>query len=152
MKRAQIVILNIVLIGLCSFVLYEDYLRVGEFRWTDPNDVEDGDELFINVISVVAIFFGLVSLFSQCFLRRLYLTDSLGIVLFLLNSFYGLFLVVIGGLFCLSITISLLDNKINNLGEIILFIKLISVFIGILYLGMIIFRQLLKPRLEYDLS
>lgn len=144
MKKVQIIILNLLMIALCCYLLYEDYKRVGKFQWVDQNAIEDYEELYINVISAIAIVLGFISISTQFMLKKLHSDTPIGTVLKLVNGFYGIFTILVGGMFFLMLIGNLGNNSVNGFEDNFFLIKMFSTFILVGYLGLLILSQLLN--------
>lgn len=140
---------------LLCYLLYEDYQRVGKFQWVDQNAIEDGEELYSNIISVVVLGLGLISILTQFFLKNLYTKKLLEILLKVVNGIYGIFLILVGVTFTLMLLENLGNNPMNGIKDIAFLSLMFIVFISFTYLGILILLQLAKrelPRENVDLE
>src|SRR5687768_2944311 len=98
MRKKLIITLNILFIAGASYLLVEDYIRVGKFQWVDPNMVDDNEELFLNPICVATIILGIISILNQL-LNRENRSDQKTLIKFIfipLCILYGSFSLLIG--------------------------------------------------------
>lgn len=148
MKKYQylIITLNLILIILCSYFLYEDYQRVGHFQWVDPNAVADDEELYLNGISVMMILLSLISVITQFNYREIfesyYKNRILIVGLNVINGFYGIFLAFIGAFFFVALLVNLGNSEVNDLEDGLFVFLMFNALGSFFVLGVLILRQM----------
>ena len=142
MLKKSIIILNAFFILGSIYALYEDYRRVGRFQWTDPDAVEDNEELYLNPIFVVTIILGLISILNYIPAK----TDrDKGSVLNFLKKFisiplcllYGTFASLVGIVFLAMLAGNLGNNPINDFNDFIFLLLLFLIFGGYAFMGIL---------------
>lgn len=150
--KPQILVLNLLFMGLAGYILFEDYQRVGKFQWTDPWAVEDHEEMYLNVISVFILFLGSISIITQISYKHLLTKNEKSPLYFaklgldLINGFYGVFLCITGMIFLFSFFENLGNNSMNSGKELGLFLLFISIFACLGYLGFLILKQIFEEK------
>lgn len=129
---------------LCCYLLYEDYQRVGKFQLVDQNAIEDNEELYINVISIMVLGLGFFSILTQFSLNKLYSNNYIKIFMKTINSIYGIFLVSVSAIFFLLLLGNLGNNSINGIKDIVFLSLMFLILISFGYLGFIIIWQVVK--------
>lgn len=147
----RILIMNIILVGACGFLLFQDIIEfypasIGRFAWTS-------NFYFNSLLNVFIVIFGTISILTQANSDRLLDKNRVGSSLRIINLVYGIFLTLIGIFF---LTATLWYNYLNKVdfvsNEYFIFaIIMYCVHIFLIYLGyLIIVQALSKKKITID--
>jgi hypothetical protein len=149
-KRNQIILLNIVIVGLSTYALYEDYIAKGKIQWIDPND-DDGDEFGFNIITFGIIVMGVFSILYQILDAFIFsLKDSNRFSFFefffnIANTIYGLLGLVLGAFLSMSsLSMFLQGNETVTIGISFLLFGICFTYLGYLTIKQITNNQKVK--------
>jgi len=134
--------MNLVLVGIFGFLILQDVTDfypepIGSFVWF-------GFDKFLNRLINGTIFcLGIISIGIQFNLDRIYVKNTKGILLKILNLIYGIFIKIFG---IISLILSLYDNLSNNFvfnsfGYLVFSLVIYCLNIYLIYLGFLVIQQ-----------
>ena len=102
----MIIVFNIILVVLTTYVLYDEYVRVGKFQWVDQSAIEDHEEFYFTPILFSVAILGLLSAicetlkFIEMRIQNIFL-ETLNLLLKGVSYLYGISLLLICFIFIL---------------------------------------------------
>jgi len=152
LKKIQIIFLNLIIIGLSIFILIEDYNQKGQFQLVDQNAIEDDEELYLNVISLLTITFGIFSIISQIIRQKTFekfeKNNSSKLKIFnnllkIINSIYSICLIMMGGFILLIFIGGIGSGQLNDFKDLMISMLIFFFIVVYSYLGVILLLQTL---------
>lgn len=144
MMKIQIIILNVLVIGICFAVFYYIYDRYYDENILAFDSIKSNEDLVVLVIFLGLFLMAIVAVCTQFFLTILSKKNLAGLILKSINTIYGIILLIIGALaFYLFIRV-ITSETIMAVDDGMMVSGVFFFFLLLSYLGLLILRQVIK--------